>query len=69
MKTSKVLLFDNKSNCFASLSRESITIPFLEKVKSLGGSFIDCPLEMVSMISGKEEKESLNAILRDIEKF
>ena len=69
MVNSKVLLFDNENNCFASLSRQSITIPFLEKVKSLGGSFIDCPIEMVSMISGKEEKETLNAILRDIEKI
>jgi hypothetical protein len=65
----KVLLFDNNFNCFSSLSPENVTVELLENVKSLNGSFLHVPHEMVSLISGKEEKQALDSILKDIEKL
>ena len=71
----KVLIFDSQNVCRASLSRKTIKEMgkqgenFLENIRLSGGNFIDCPVEMVAMISGKEEQETLNTIFRDIKKF
>lgn len=69
MEKSKVLLFDQNFQCFASLSRKTVTENFLKKVVSMEGSFIDCPIEMVGLISGKDSKEPTENLIRDIRKF
>ena len=62
----KVLLFDKNFNCYASLSRKTVTVEFLQMVKGLGGFFLDCPVEYVGMISGRGEEEAINSIMRDL---
>jgi hypothetical protein len=65
----KVLLFDCNFECFASLSPAIATVPFLKRIKEMGGSFLHVPIDMVGLISGKDGKEALDTILRDIEKI